>query len=294
MSGTAPKLLPSQVCFVVDDVPAAAAECNRRYGWGPFHHFTVRVPDAHYLDWSGVRVNDVALGMAGGVQVELVHVHEGREPIADYQTRYGRGFQHLGIACRSRDAALERLLPLGAKVSQLNEHEGIRIAFVDVPTGLAMFELLQFPPRGEGDPGIESSSRPSSGEVFALDRATIVTPDLEGALRFFAGAFGWEHPRPRIETLRYGNATTRLQRYMGRAGVLELELVEPERGGRDPYAAHLARGEHGLIHAGGALAGASLPGGGLECEWLERGEVFTLHDWAGGRAALQVRRPALA
>jgi hypothetical protein len=189
-----PRLLPSQVCFVVDDVPAAAAECSERYRWGPFHHFTVRVPDAHYRGWKGLRCNDVALGMAGGVQVELVHVHEGREPIADYQTRYGTGFQHLGIGCRSRDVALLHLEMLGAQVNELNEHEGIRIAFVDVPTGTAMFELLQFPPRGEGDAGIEASARPQEGgDVFALDRATIVTPDLAGALRFHAGAFGWEH-----------------------------------------------------------------------------------------------------
>jgi hypothetical protein len=288
-----PRLLPSQVCFVVDDVPAAAAECSERYRWGPFHHFTVRVPDAHYRGWKGLRCNDVALGMAGGVQVELVHVHEGREPIADYQTRYGTGFQHLGIGCRSRDVALLHLEMLGAQVNELNEHEGIRIAFVDVPTGTAMFELLQFPPRGEGDAGIEASARPQEGgDVFALDRATIVTSDLAGALRFHAGAFGWEDPQPRTETLRYGGATTRVKRYLGRAGKLELELLEPEPGSRDPYAAHLERGDHGLIHAGGMLANASLPDEVLAGEWAERGEHFTLHDWAGGKGALQLRRPS--
>jgi hypothetical protein len=290
---SAPRLSPSQVCFVVDDVPEAAAQCSERYGWGPFHHFTVRVPDAHYRDWSGLRWNDVALGMAGGVQVELVHVHEGREPIADYQTRYGTGFQHLGIGCRSREAALEHLETLGAELNELNQHEGIRIAFVDVPTGPAMFELLQFPPRGEGDVGIEASARAQeSGDVLALDRASIVTPDLAGALRFHAAAFGWEDPQPRTETLRYGGATTPVRRYLGRAGKLELELLEPEPGSGDPYAAHLERGDHGLIHAGGVSADASLPDAVLACEWAESGELFTLHDWAGGKGTLQVRRPA--
>jgi len=286
------RLFPTQVCFVVDDVPAAAAECTRCFGWGPFHQFTVRVPEARYRDWTGLRHNDVALGMAGKVQVELVHVHEGREPIEEYQARYGAGFQHLGIACRSLDATLGRLEDLGAVLAESNEHEGIRIAFVDVPTGPAMFELLQFPPRGEGDPGIQASAMPSQGEVFALDRATIVTADIQSTLAFYAAAFGWEAARPKIQTLGYGSATNAFQRYVGRAGNLELELLEPQEGADDPYSQHLARGDHGLVHAGGSLCGDVLPGASVECEWLEIGAAFALHDWVGGPRSLQVRHPS--
>ena len=40
-----PRLFPSQVCFVVDDVPSAVDDCVARFGWGPFQQFTARVPD---------------------------------------------------------------------------------------------------------------------------------------------------------------------------------------------------------------------------------------------------------
>jgi hypothetical protein len=108
MSDSDSRLFPSQVCFVVDDVPSAAAECSKRFGWGPFQTFTATVERAEYKGEYAKRVTDVALGMAGAVQVELVHVHQGIDCIATYQDRYGPGFQHLGIYCRSREAALER------------------------------------------------------------------------------------------------------------------------------------------------------------------------------------------
>ena len=285
----APRLFPTQCCFVVDDVRAAADACETRFGWGPFHHFRAEVAEAHYDGWSGRRVNDVALGMAGRVQGELLHVHQGREPVADYQARYGTGFQHLGVGCRSIEGALERLLPLGAHVAERNEHEGIGIAFVDIPTGPAMFELLQFPPRGEGEPGIEASTRATREPRFALDRATIVTPDLDTALSFYAAAFDWEGATPETATLRYGTGLSEHRRYRGRAGTLEIELIEADPRGEGPYARHLARGEHGLVHAGGVLA-EPLEDPGCDGQWLESGERFTLHDWMTGPRTLQARR----
>ena len=79
-----PSLFPAQVCFVVDDVARAAAECESRFGWGPFHIFSAPVSDASYHDWRGPKLTHVALGMAGGVQVELIHVETGRDTVAEY------------------------------------------------------------------------------------------------------------------------------------------------------------------------------------------------------------------
>ena len=282
------RLLPSQCCFVVDDVRAVAEACEARFGWGPFHHFRTDVPEAHYRGWTGRRVTDVALGMAGRVQVELVHVHQGREPIAEYQDRYGTGFQHLGVGCRSIEGGLARLEPLGASVAERNEHEGIGIAFVDLPMGPAMFELLQFPPKGEGDPGIEASATSTRAPRFALDRATVVTDDMDACLAFFSAVFDWEGAAPERHTLRYGASSSEHRRHLGRAGMLTLELVEARPGGDDPYAAHLARGDHGLVHAGGVATG-ELSGASLDCAWQETGERFALHDWAAGPRTLQVR-----
>jgi catechol 2,3-dioxygenase-like lactoylglutathione lyase family enzyme len=290
------RLFPSQVCFVVDDVPSAAEDCARRFGWGPFEHFTARVPDARYRDWTGLKITDVALGMAGNVQVELIHVHEGRDSVATYQTEYGTGFQHLGIGCRSRDIAASHLQSLGAAVDDIYEYAAFRIAFIDVPTGPAMFELIERSGQDEAaaQPDLESSATPEATEptaVFALDRATIVTDDMDAALRFYAAAFRWSEVAADMQTLRYGGREASLRRFLGRAGTLQLELVEPECKADDPYSEHLARGRHGLTHTGGLLSQdhpADDPGS--DYEWLETSERFSLCDWAGGRNALQIRR----
>lgn len=294
-----PRLFPAQVCFVVDDVGAAVDECISRFGWGPFHSFTASVPEARYHDWSGAKETDVALGMAGDVQVELIHVHAGRDAVGAYQARYGAGLQHLGISCRDREQAIAALEGIGARVDDRGEYPGIRFAFVDTPTGPGMFELLQAtgetPPPGavdeEGDgAGAGARSDGTSAPRVAVDRATIVTDDLDRAFDFYARAFRWEDTRIETRTLRFGTAASAVRRARGRAGQLVLELVEPVPGHDDPYARHLARGDHGLAHAGGVRAGDDpVAGAAFEGEWLEDEEVFGLHAWSGGSGTLQIR-----
>jgi len=289
-----PRLYPSQVCFVVEDVPSAAKDCAARFGWGPFMEFTAKVDDASYRDWRGAKRTDVALGMAGPTQVELIHVHEGRDAVEAYQAEYGIGFQHLGVGVKSRDAALAHLESLGASVNELLEPTGLRIAFVDLPTGDAMFELLE--PTGEKAEGFdleEAQKRPGASEpitpntsLFAIDRATIVASDMDGALAFHAHSFGWKDARPETQTLRHPGGETRIERYKGRAGTLTLEILSPSEQSDDPYSAHLLRGAHGLVHAGGQQAhGDASPDAPFE--WLETGERFALEGWAGGSASLQ-------
>ena len=296
-AGKAPRLFPSQVCFIVDDVPTAVESCTERFGWGPFQQFSAPVAQAHYRGWSGRKLTEVALGMAGQVQVELMHVHEGRDAVRAYQEEYGTGFQHLGIGCKSRDEAVRHLEAHGAVMHELTEYAGVRIAFVDVPTGQAMFELLQPTGQASGDDAdVDVQPNDAAIPAFELDRATIATADLESALRFYAAAFRWEDARPETKTLRYGTRETRIERFIGRAGTLQLELLGPQRRSDDPYSRHLARSAHGLVHAGGVsptdsdsdLAAESI--GSTEYEWLEDGERFALHDWAGGAGALQVRQ----
>ncbi len=289
-----PHLHPVQVCFVVDDVAKAVDECVARFGWGPFYQFTAPVPEAQYRDWSGPKRTDVALGMAGPVQVELIHVHEGHDTVEVYQSRYGAGLQHLGIQCRDREEAIAALVAIGSTVDDQGEYPGIRFAFVDTPTGPGMFELLQ--PDGEVPvPGATTDSHrksvdPPSPSV-RLDRATIATNDLDAALDFYARAFRWEDPQIEARTLRFGTTESAIRRVRTQAGKLLLELVEPPPAGDDPYARHLARGDHGLVHAGGVTQSCILPeGASLECEWLEEGEAFALYAWSGGSTSLQLRR----
>ena len=294
-----PRLHPAQVCFVVEDVDAAVEECVRSFGWGPFHRFTAPVAEAQYRDWTGAKKTDVALGMAGGVQVELIHVHEGHDTVEAYQARYGPGLQHLGISCRDRDEALAALEEIGARVDDRGEHPGIRFAFLDTPTGPGMFELLQAtgdtPPPG-AESGSDGARQTKRGEVppsVELDRATIVTDDLDRSLAFYARAFRWEDVPIELHTLRIGAAQSCHRRVRGQAGQLLLELVEARVGGDDPYARHLARGDHGLVHAGGFAPDGVLPKGPTtEAQWIEEGEAFGLYPWSGGTGSLQIRRVA--
>lgn len=289
-----PRLHPAQVCFVVDDVEQAAQECVDRFGWGPFHAFSAPVPEARYREWTGSKTTDVALGMAGGVQVELIHVHEGHDTVEAYQARYGRGLQHLGISCRDREAAIGALEAIGASVDDRGEYPGIRFAFVDTPTGPGMFELLQqtgeTPPPGGGE-GDAPAHRDAPKPTATLDRATIATRDLDATLAFYARAFRWEGVVAESRTLRVGDRTSTLRRARGPAGQLELELVESAPGAGDPYADHLARGDHGLVHAGGTRVDGALPDdASLTGEWVEDGEAFGLYAWSGGERSLQLRR----
>ncbi|MCR9093021.1 MAG: VOC family protein [bacterium] len=286
-----PRLHPVQVCFVVDDVETAVAECVDRFGWGPFHQFSAPVPEARYHDWVGAKETDVALGMAGGVQVELIHVRKGHDTVGAYQARYGTGFQHLGISCKDREAAVEALEGVGARLDDAAEYPGIRFAFIDTPTGPGMFELLQetgdTPPPGEDAKEGAGTAAPPG---VLLDRATIVTDDLDRARAFHAAAFRWDGVGIETVTLRIDGIEERVRRVRGPAGQLELELIEAMPEGAGPYARHLARGDHGLAHAGGVAADGGLPDGAAHSgEWLEDGERFALYAWSGGSASLQIR-----
>lgn len=298
-----PKLYPSQVCFVVDDVPSAAVDCAARFGWGPFMQFTAPVEDAEYRGWRGAKRTDVALGMAGPTQVELIHVHEGHDAVESYQAEYGVGFQHLGVGVRSRDEALAHLESLGAVLNEKLDPIGIRIAFVDLPTGPAMFELLE--PTGEKAEGFDlekAQKRPAHSPkatgprepnaLFKIDRATIVTRDMQADLAFFSNAFGWNDVSAQTQTLRHPGGESRIPRAIGRAGTLTLEFVAPSSEGDDPYADHLRRGAHGLAHAGGTRAASSNASGAAAYRWLETDEAFDLEDWAGGARSLQRILPA--
>jgi len=283
----ASRLTPYQVCFVVDDVDEAAAECQERFGWGPFRSFHSTVEELQYKGRPARRVAEVSLGMAGRVQVELLHVHDGVDCLATYQARHGRGFQHLGIDTPSRDKALARLENLGAGLDHLDEFEGIQIAFVDVPVGPGLFELVDRTtgaPRGGG----ATLPRPAPASRLAIDRATVVTDRMDEALDFFTRAFGWRNVVARSATVRWDTEEEQLARALGTAGRLEIELVEGRPGGRDPYSRTLERSGTGLMHAGGVLADDDWPES-TAYHWLDTGETFTLVDWSGGAGALQLR-----
>jgi catechol 2,3-dioxygenase-like lactoylglutathione lyase family enzyme len=123
-----------------------------------------------------------------------------------------------------------------------------------------------------------------------IDRATIATPDLDAALAFYAKAFDWSGVVPETQTLRCGGQESKLRRVQAQAGKLLLELIEPRPGAGDPYALHLERRDHGLVHAGGEVVSSDMSETPtIEGQWLESGESFGLFDWSGGAGTLQLR-----
>lgn len=292
MRSEASLLQPRQVCFIVDSVAEAVAFCETKLNWGPFYQFTAPIDDAVYRDWRGKKVTDVALGMAGAVQVEFLHVHQGHDTTEDYQSRYGSGFQHLGIHCRSREEALQHLESLGASTNEINEYPGIRFAFVNVVTGDGMFEILQPTEEMANQDGLSGKShapKPDTTPLFDIDRATLVTDKLDDAVRFYASAFNWQSVDIVSSHLQIGEQTTEFRRCMGKAGLLEIELLEPVKPSEDPYSQHLKRGPHGLVHAGGWLDGPPPEQPTLSAHWLDTQEHFSLYDWLGSEHSVQVR-----
>lgn len=299
---TAPEHTAYQACFVVADVAAAVEFCRRELGWGPFQHFTIPSPDSKYHGWQGYKLTEVALGMAGRSQVELIQVHQGRDAIEDYQTRIGPGLQHLGVLVKSTQQSLSYLTAAGAVKNDSNQYGEITYTFIDIPKGPAMLELLErgeqgLPTKETGGESIGKTAA-SSNETLQLDRATIVTNNIQQSTEFLSHCFGTDKPKISDDTLREQfldspPIESAAKRCLLDAGVLQIELVEVDEHSDSVYARQLkrARGhsDHGLMHVGGSSDNCVLPGEPLHGEWLGQAEKFQLFAGPDNRLSLQVR-----
>lgn len=301
-SNQAPVHTAYQACFVVADVAAAVEFCTTQLAWGPFQHFKIPSPESSYRGWNGHKLTEVALGMAGSAQVELIQVHLGRDAIEDYQTRLGPGLQHLGVLVKNTQQSLQYLEPAGAIKNDSNQYGEITYTFIDAPNGPAMLELLE---RGEQglptkETGGESIGKTASSvdEKLQLDRATIVTSDIQQSAKFFAHCFATDAPSIQHDTLRERFLDSPLieskaQRCLLNAGVLQIELVQVDAKSDSVYARQLKRaaghGSHGLTHIGGHSGDCQLPGEPLHGEWLQQAESFQLFPGPDNRLSLQLR-----
>lgn len=305
-------LIAYQACFVVKDVETAVKFCSQQLGWGPFQHFKIPSPDAQYRGWQGQKLTEVALGMAGRAQVELIRVHSGQDAIQQYQSRMGTGLQHLGVLCESTDDALAHVGALGAVLNDRNQYGEITFSFIDVPQGPALIELLE---RGEqGLPDAQNTDQHGStigkteqsrNAKLLLDRATLLTTDIESAAAFYANSFDQEFINITDDTVRYtekvlttrasGSGDVRARRCLIDAGVLGIELIQLLD--EDPYfyGQQLVRatqhGGHGLVHVGGCdNSDLDLPGNKrIDGKWLECGEVFSVYTGPDDLHSIQVR-----
>lgn len=287
-----------QCCFVVDDVEAARQFCETHLGWGPFQHFKIPSKNASYRNWQGEKLTEVALGMAGRAQVELIKVHQGFDAIEGHQARIGASLQHLGLLCESSDDSIAALTAAGAVLNDRNQYEDIIFSFMDGPTGTAMFELLER--GGRGLPSDEAErigdTRASVNENLSLDRATVVCHDIDQAAEFYALAFGWKKYDIVADTLRLscdGETKESLhRRCVVNSGVLDIELVEAGSSNTF-YKQRLMEGaiygDHGLVHIGGAAHQSTLSDAAIAGHWLEGNDKFRLHTGPDGRPSLQLR-----
>jgi len=298
------ELIAYQACFVVDDVEQAVKFCSSELGWGPFQHFKIPSKNCHYKDWQGDKLTEVALGMAGRSQVELIRVHQGQDSIQRYQTNMGAGLQHLGVLCKDSAQAIKLLGDVGGLMDDQNQYGEVTFTFMNVPTGPSMIELLE-----RGEQGLPTNEERRQGEKIGLttashreriqlDRATIVTADLEQSLGFYSHCFPSKTADIQLETLRIvGNDgrphKTEARRCLIDAGVLELELIEVSAAGTDPYARQMQRslvhGGHGLAHVGGKAGSTPIDRNAVQGSWLNSGELFTLRTGPDGRLSLQLR-----
>lgn len=305
-------LIAYQACFVVNDVEAAVEFCTKRLGWGPFQHFKIASQNAQYRDWQGDKLTEVALGMAGRAQVELIHVHSGQDAIQQYQSRMGTGLQHLGVLCQSTDDALAHVSALGAVLNDRNQYGEITFSFIDVPQGPALIELLE---RGEqGLPDAQSADEHGStigkteqslNAKLLLDRATLVTNNIESAAAFYASSFKQTNIHITNDTLRYAEksgkmgesrtAEIRAQRCLIDAGVLAIELVQLLDNEQCMYQKQLERatqhGGHGLVHVGGcSRLDLNLPDSKrIDGQWLASEESFSVYTGPDQLSSIQIR-----
>ena len=295
-----------QVCYVVDDVAAAVDFCQQQFGWGPFNQFTAEVESAQYRDWQGSKRVDVALGMAGKVQIELMHIHQGEDPVATFQSRFGRGVQHIGIHCSDRDKCIRYLESRGAVINEVNEYPGIEFAFMDIPDGEALFELVSptqdFGASVVSGGGASSTSQDSDKTtLLPVNRVTIATEDIAALSEFYASVFGWKQINIDDTLLAIEGDEMPVKRSLQRAGTLEFEFIQPGHHAACPYRQHLNAGRGGVVHAACRSNSASMRNTNksldknfdkiITGEWLASGERFQLLSWAGGEHSLQFIYP---
>ena len=311
----APRLYPIQVCYTVDDVQTAIQFCEQQFAWGPFARFTAPNDAATYGNWAGTTVTEVGLGMAGAVQIELIHVHEGINSAGDFYSSYGAGLQHIGIYCKDRGSAQRYLTGLGAACRESGNVPGVNYGFVDAPAcAWGMLELLEIagglPDFAQGN--YKTLSNQDAQSAIAIDRVTWVVNNIASATEFLAAAFEWPAKNGKAvgddivdDHLMIDKQEYAFKRLLKKAGNLEIEVLEPldcdpiySAWLNDRYAKHSA--PHGFIHIGGkqpqrreaihlATMNNSTSANAMQAQWRNSDYRFTLINGPDGHASVQLR-----
>ncbi|WP_280312804.1 VOC family protein [Nocardia abscessus] len=127
-----------QLCWVVEDLTAACETFTTRYGVGEW--FTI--PDVHFgpeaAELRGVPADytiSVALGYAGGQQLELIEPRGGSSLYAEHLDRLGPGLHHAAWVPADYDAALAEAAAAGIDIVARGRFEGVGMEFACLDGG---------------------------------------------------------------------------------------------------------------------------------------------------------------
>ncbi|MBF6221468.1 VOC family protein [Nocardia abscessus] len=127
-----------QLCWVVEDLGAACERFTTRYGVGDW--FTI--PDVHFgpsaAELRGAPADytiSVALGYAGGQQLELIEPRGGVSLYAEHLDRLGPGLHHTAWVPADYDAALAEAAAAGIEVVARGRFEGVGMEFAYLDGG---------------------------------------------------------------------------------------------------------------------------------------------------------------
>ena len=137
-----------QLCWVVRDIEAARREFTERYGVAKW--FTI--PDVHFgpqlCELRGAPADytiTVALGYAGGQQLELIEPKSGVSLYSEHLDRVGPGLHHVAWVPEDYDAALAEAKASGAEILARGAFEGVgmEFAYLDGGTLGSAVELMR-------------------------------------------------------------------------------------------------------------------------------------------------------
>ncbi|WP_330255612.1 VOC family protein [Nocardia sp. NBC_00565] len=127
-----------QLCWVVRDIAAAQREFTERYGVAQW--FTI--PDVHFgpdsCELHGVPADytiTVALGYAGGQQLELIEPKSGISLYSEHLDTAGSGLHHIAWVPEDFDAALAEAKANGVEVLARGAFEGVGMEFAYLDGG---------------------------------------------------------------------------------------------------------------------------------------------------------------
>ena len=129
-------LRPAQIAYHVADPIAAAVDCARRYGWGPFYLLEhVPLASCWYRGREANFDHSSAYGQAGDLMVELITQHDDQPSVVrEAFSRDQSGIHHIAHFVPDLTRAIEYCVgETGAVVMDARTADGVRFVMMEMP-----------------------------------------------------------------------------------------------------------------------------------------------------------------